>query len=145
MPERGHARGRGLVEDLPSNDQWAPFPAEVGLSKPVIRLKNVVLPAPFGPISAVMMPRCTSRWSTFDRRHAAELTDDVVDHRGSESGFVEPGVGLDPRHQSGVGPPDRPRTGWSVCSDIELQLPLVAEDALWSEDHDQHQETPTTM
>ena len=41
-----------------------PCRAEVGRSKPVIRLKNVVLPAPLGPISAVMMPRCTSRWST---------------------------------------------------------------------------------
>ena len=30
----------------------------------MIRLKNVVFPAPFGPINAVMMPRWTSRWST---------------------------------------------------------------------------------
>ena len=48
----------------PSKLQCAPCPAVVGRSKPVIRLKNVVFPAPFGPISAVMMPRCTSRWST---------------------------------------------------------------------------------
>ena len=48
----------------PSKPQCAPWPADDGRSKPVIRLKNVVLPAPLGPISAVMIPRCTSRWST---------------------------------------------------------------------------------
>ena len=35
-----------------------------GWSKPVSRLKNVVLPAPFGPISAVIAPRWISRCST---------------------------------------------------------------------------------
>ena len=47
----------------PSKLQCAAWPDD-GRSKPVIRLKNVVLPAPLGPISAVMIPRCTSRWST---------------------------------------------------------------------------------
>ena len=46
--------------DWPSKDQ---SPAS-GLSKPVIRLKNVVLPAPLGPISAVIEPRWTSTRST---------------------------------------------------------------------------------
>ncbi|CAB4670279.1 unannotated protein [freshwater metagenome] len=31
-----------------------------GLSKPERRLNNVVLPAPLGPINAVIEPRCTS-------------------------------------------------------------------------------------
>ena len=44
----------------PSNDHVP----ELGLSKPVSRLKNVVLPAPLGPMSAVMAPRSTSKWST---------------------------------------------------------------------------------
>ena len=44
----------------PSNDHVP----ELGLSKPVSRLKNVVLPAPLGPMSAVMAPRSTSQWST---------------------------------------------------------------------------------
>ena len=35
-----------------------------GSSKPVIRLKNVVLPAPLGPISAVISPRWISACST---------------------------------------------------------------------------------
>ena len=30
---------------------------EFGLSKPVNKLKNVVLPAPLGPINAVIAPR----------------------------------------------------------------------------------------
>ena len=64
MPARATLEAEVLSRTLPSKDQWAPLPAEVGLSKPVIRLKNVVLPAPLGPISAVMMPRWTSRWST---------------------------------------------------------------------------------
>ena len=46
---------------LPSKDQAAPLRAEVGRSKPVMRLKKVVLPAPLGPIRAVMIPRWTSR------------------------------------------------------------------------------------
>ena len=36
----------------------------LGVSKPVSRLKNVVLPAPLGPMSAVMEPRCTSQCCT---------------------------------------------------------------------------------
>jgi hypothetical protein len=35
-----------------------------GRSKPVSRLKNVVLPAPLGPMSAVMRPRWTCTFST---------------------------------------------------------------------------------
>src|SRR5690625_7248047 len=35
-----------------------------GLSNPDTRLKKVDFPAPFGPISAVMAPRCTSRCET---------------------------------------------------------------------------------
>jgi hypothetical protein len=39
-----------------------------GRSKPVSRLKNVVLPAPFGPISAVILPRSISKCSTSTAR-----------------------------------------------------------------------------
>ena len=37
---------------------------ELASSNPVTTLKKVVLPAPFGPINAVIDPRWTSRWST---------------------------------------------------------------------------------
>ena len=46
--------------DSPSNDHVP----ELGLSKPVSRLKYVVFPAPLGPMSAVMAPRSISQWST---------------------------------------------------------------------------------
>ena len=46
--------------DRPPNDQ---SPSS-GWSKPVSRLKKVVLPAPLGPISAVIAPRWISTWST---------------------------------------------------------------------------------
>ena len=64
MPALATLDAEVLSSARPSKDHVAPLPADVGRSKPVMRLKNVVLPAPFGPIRAVMMPRCTSRWST---------------------------------------------------------------------------------
>ncbi len=46
-----------------SDIRW-PLKCEIpssGVSNPVSRLKNVVFPAPFGPISAVIRLRSTSR------------------------------------------------------------------------------------
>jgi hypothetical protein len=60
MPDLATLDAEVLSRVRPSKLQCAPW-LEVGRSNPVIRLKNVVLPAPFGPISAVMMPRWTSR------------------------------------------------------------------------------------
>src|SRR5215210_1330753 len=138
MPERATLEAEVLSRTLPSKDQWAPFPADVGLSKPVIKLKNVVLPAPFGPIRAVMMPRWTSMWSTLTAVMPPNRRTMVLTTRIG-SGFSEPGVAstsdINRRRASGSA-----MDGLVVCSGIELQLPLVAEDALWSEDHDQHQD-----
>ncbi len=64
MPACATLEAEVLSSVRPSKDQCAPLPALVGRSKPVIRLKNVVLPAPFGPISAVISPRWTSRCCT---------------------------------------------------------------------------------
>ena len=64
MPALATLGAEVLSSLAPSKDQCAPLPADDGLSKPVIRLKNVVLPAPLGPISAVIRPRWTSRCST---------------------------------------------------------------------------------
>ena len=50
MPPRATFSGFTWAMSLPSNCQVPVF----GVSKPVMRLKNVVLPAPFGPMRAVM-------------------------------------------------------------------------------------------
>ena len=43
----------------------------VGCRNLVSRLKQVVLPAPFGPMSAWMLPRATSRFDAADRLKSA--------------------------------------------------------------------------
>ena len=142
IPARATDDAEVLSSLRPSKDQCAPVLAEVGLSKPVIRLKNVVLPAPLGPISAVMMPRCTSRWSTWTAVMPPKLRMMLSTSRIG-SGLAEPGLRRRRRPSGPRAPPGRPvrRTcrPTVVCSDIEAQLPLVAEDSLWSEDHQQHQ------
>ena len=57
--------GRACAADVPATGSPSNVHCPVfGSSKPVSRLKNVVLPAPFGPIRAVISLRCTSTWST---------------------------------------------------------------------------------
>ena len=63
-----HLKAGTSESDVPSN---AHVPAS-GLSKPVSRLNSVVLPAPFGPMSAVMAPRGISRCVDVDGGEAAE-------------------------------------------------------------------------
>src|SRR5262245_43179631 len=41
---------------------------ESGVSRPVIRLKNVVLPAPFGPMMACSPPEGSSKWTSSTAR-----------------------------------------------------------------------------
>jgi hypothetical protein len=74
MPRRATLCAGTPESDDPLNDQSP----ESGWSKPVSRLKNVVLPAPFGPISAVMAPRLQLDVVDVDRGEAAELSLDVV-------------------------------------------------------------------
>ena len=57
MPLRAIAAGRAPVISLPL---YTMLP-RVGVRKCVSRLKQVVLPAPLGPISAWMVPRLTLR------------------------------------------------------------------------------------
>ena len=61
------------------------------LSKPVSRLKNVVLPAPFGPMRAVIEPRWISRCSTSTavRPPKWRLTSSTI---RIGSGLAEPGT-----------------------------------------------------
>ncbi len=56
IPRRATLWAGMPATDAPSNVQ---VPSS-GSSKPVSRLKNVVLPAPLGPMSAVIEPRWTS-------------------------------------------------------------------------------------
>ena len=56
MPSRTRFCGEALVTSTPLR-MMRP---EVGLSMPVNRLINVVLPAPFGPISACRAPASNS-------------------------------------------------------------------------------------
>src|SRR6476619_2595340 len=62
----------------------------------------------------------------------------MLSTRRMASGFPEPGSGSTPdissRRAAGSASPLA-----VVVSDIEPELPLVTQDALWSEDHEQHQ------
>ena len=51
----------------------------VGGKKPEIMLKNVVLPAPFGPMMARSSPFADGQRDVLDRDQAAECFDDVAD------------------------------------------------------------------
>ena len=60
MPIRDTLYAGTLFSEVPLKDQVP----SLGRSKPVSRLKKVVLPAPLGPISAVMTPRWISTCCT---------------------------------------------------------------------------------
>ena len=121
--------------DLPSKIQ---VPAS-GLSKPVSRLNSVVLPAPFGPISAVMASARDLDVVDVDGGQAAERAahavgdDDRVDLRDAGRG---------PRRRAGRSSSARRSAEPVGVVGVSLdkgQLLLVAEDALRPEDHQQHQ------
>src|SRR6187402_793859 len=99
-----------------------------GLSKPVNRLKKVVLPAPLGPMSAVITPRGISTWSTSTALMPPNERVTLSAIRiGSFLGT--PGTGS-------------PTARSIVLSATEVRLPLLAEDALWAEHDDQDQRDP---
>ncbi len=54
-----------------------------GRMNPETRLKTVVLPAPFGPISAVIEPSATPKLSVVDGRDAAEGLAELLEPRGA--------------------------------------------------------------
>ena len=64
-------------------------------SKPVNKLKNVVFPAPLGPMSAVIAPLWISRWPTFTAvkppNFRRTLSATIIG-----SGLLTPGVGVIP-------------------------------------------------
>ncbi len=100
-----------------------------GVSKPVSRLNSVVLPAPFGPISAVMAPRGISRCSTSTAVRPPKVFLTLLTVRIGST-FLQPGA------------------AWPTCRPVDFcgvglldkgQLPLVAEDTLRSVDNQKHQ------
>src|SRR6185503_10725550 len=118
MPIRATLNAPTPLSDVPLNDQspWS------GWSKPVSRLKNVVLPAPLGPIKAVMTPRWISRCSTSTAVRPPKVRR-IPCTATTGSGLAAPGsCGTDCRS---VG--------------IERDLPSITEDALRPVDHQQHQ------
>src|SRR5690349_25059666 len=80
-----------------------------GRRNPLTRLNSVVLPAPFGPMSAVIEPRLTSK----------------------------------PALSTACRPPKRFRTPSTTRiglwgSGVEIELLLLAEQPLWTERHERH-------
>src|SRR3954453_19412563 len=117
MPDLGTLEAEVRSSVAPSKLQCAPWPADVGRSKPVMRLKNVVLPAPFGPITAGMIPLGTSGGFPWAAVMPPKLRTMLVTLR-IESGFGEPGSGctcdMSWRRAAGSANPDA-----VVVSDIE--------------------------
>src|SRR6478752_8578703 len=144
----------GMPESrVPSNSHVPEF----GLSKPHSRLNSVVLPAPLGPMSAVMALRGISRCSTStavrppNRRVMLSIAmiGSTLDTPGTNSPVAMPVflgrrrlpvvVGTDPVAGGAAGAASVPLlTGCNVVSSEALfdkgQLPLVSEDALRAED-----------
>src|SRR4051812_7372169 len=108
----------------PSNTHWPPLS---GLSNPVSRVKKVVLPAPLGPMRAVIVPRWISTWSTSTATRPPKVRRTPSATRMG-SGLAAPGTRSTPWWMA---------TGSASLTDGHLLL--VAQDALWSEDHEQHQ------
>src|SRR5690606_1996989 len=103
-----------------------------GLSKPVSRLKRVVLPAPFGPMSAVIAPRGTSRWSTSTALRPPKVRV-TLSAMMIGSTFATPGA---------ASPMCSPVLLTGDCAELLLdkgQLLLVSEDALGPEYDYEHQ------
>src|SRR6056297_1842930 len=101
-------------------------------SKPVIRLKNVVLPAPLGPMSAVIAPRWISRCSTLTAVSPPKVRR-TWSASTMGSGLGTPGRASIPERAARAASPWAPAT--ALLLGIERQLPSVTEYALRAEDH----------
>src|SRR5688500_11436476 len=136
MPRRATLCAAIPPRSLPSKDQLP----SLGLSKPVSRLKKVVLPAPLGPISAVMTPRCTSRCSTSTavrppKRRVTPSATRIGSGLGTP-GRASTAVSASAARRAASG---RSSVG-TASAGIERQLLLVSEDPLRAEDHERHQQ-----
>ena len=73
MPRAARWCGGSCVTSSPNSLIRPP----VAGSSPLITLNSVVLPAPFGPMSACRSPGCTRQVDLVDRLEAAEVPRDV--------------------------------------------------------------------
>src|SRR3954462_6695790 len=141
-PSRATWCGLSLPSGRPLNDQGPVF----GWSKPVSRLNSVVLPGPVRPISPVMPPRWISRWST-DTAVSPPKVRATPSTTIAGSGLATPtsqGTSRSATCASRCGwPADEAAVaplGGSAC--IEHHLSSVTEDALRSEDQQEHEPEP---
>src|SRR5215471_19050316 len=111
--------------DRPSNDQLP----ESAQSNPVSRLNSVVLPAPLGPMSAVIAPRWTSSLLT---RTACSPPKVLVTSCATRmgSGLPTPGSAATPASWD---------TGDTVSALTEQHLPPVSQNPLRPVDHQEHE------
>src|SRR3954454_4389268 len=148
MPMRDTRYAGMPLRLVPLKDQspWS------GRSNPVSRLKNVVLPAPFGPMRPVITPRWISTWSTSTavrppkvrRTWSATTMGSGFLARGSSGTTRSAARAADTSTVVVGGPAGTPFSGLldKLSAGIECQLPSVPEDALRPVDHQQHQRQP---
>src|SRR5215475_3789571 len=112
----------------PSNRQLPPS----GFSNPVSRLNSVVLPAPLGPMSAVIAPRWTSSLPISTARSPPKALT-MPSATSMASGLAAPGCGAASASSDSVG------CGSSLT---DKHLPTIAKHALWTVDHQEHKHEP---
>src|SRR3954452_15431286 len=134
MPMRDTRYAGTPLRLVPLKDQspWS------GRSNPVSRLKNVVLPAPFGPMSPVITPRWISTWSTSTAVRPPKVRRTWW-ATTTGSGFLAPGSCGTSRRAARAADTS---TVDELSAGIECQLPSVPENALRPVDHQQHQRQP---
>src|SRR6201997_4719326 len=87
MPARACASGDARVRSLPSKTIRPPL----GMVSPARQLKNVDLPAPFGPISPMISPALTARSAPATARNSPNFFDTLVaSKRLPPSGMASP-------------------------------------------------------
>src|ERR1700761_8792596 len=74
MPSRARVLGGAKVTSLPANEM-APV---VGMVSPARQLKNVDLPAPFGPMRPMISPSSTARSAPATARNVPNALDTLV-------------------------------------------------------------------
>src|SRR6476469_8225197 len=105
-----------------------------GLSKPVNKLNSVVLPAPLGPINAVMAPRWISTCSTSTATNPPKVRR-TSSATSIGSGFEDPASQATPWiHAAGAA---GAAVGAGASAVTDQRLAFVAEYALRAEDHQQ--------
>src|SRR5271169_1320328 len=88
MPAKARASGRACVMSCPAKT----IVPVVGMVSPARQLKNVDLPAPFGPISPIMSPSSTARSAPRTARNSPNALETLVASSSTQS---SPQIGRD--------------------------------------------------